>query len=571
VFLKKVPTSKGRIFLQIVEGYRNEEGKTTHRVVESLGYLDELDEKFDGKAIEYYTNYAKQLSGNDRLPKEITFKTNRIMESGKSSLKNVGYLALKPIYKDLKLNDVCHALNVKYKTTTDISDVLEFLLYSKIIDSSSKLSSFVGKDKYFENFTFSEEQMYRCLSYLGNSYEQIKDFVFHTTNEKYGLDMSKSYYDGTNFYFEIDYETEFQRKGPSKENRKEPLVSLGLLLDANYLPIDMCIYPGNESEKPHFTNVINDMKMKNKIQNKTIYIADKGLNCGNNVYQALKNGDGYIYSQSVKGASDKVKNFITNDNGFKPSFDDYGDIIYAIKEFIVDDAEITFTEDNGSKVTHKCKQKQVVTWSKSYAEKTRMEREKLIKKARSLISSPKAYDRSRIGDASSYINKIVFDKNGVIIEEQSTLSLDVQKIKQEERLDGFYMIVTSELNMSGEDIVKAYKNLSNIENSFRVQKLYLKLRPVFLSREERIKAHILISYLSLLMLRILERKILKDQFSLEEIIDSLREYECASIYQNVYFFFKYNDVIEALGKLTSSNVKLETQSLSGIKKLFKQY
>ena len=133
------------------------------------------------------------------------------------------------------------------------------------------------------------------------------------------------------------------------------------------------------------------------------------------------------------------------------------------------------------------------------------------------------------------------------------------------------MIVTSELNMKGEDIVKAYKNLSNIENSFRVQKLYLKLRPVFLSREERIKAHVLISYLSLLILRILERKVLKDQYSLEEIIDSLREYECALISPNTYFFFHYNRVIEALGKVSKSNVKLETQSLSGIKKLFRNY
>ena len=133
------------------------------------------------------------------------------------------------------------------------------------------------------------------------------------------------------------------------------------------------------------------------------------------------------------------------------------------------------------------------------------------------------------------------------------------------------MIVTSELNMKAEDIVEAYRNLYHIENTFRVQKLYLKTRPVYLSREERIKAHLLISYISLLMLRILEQKVLKNKFCIEEIIDSLREYECALIHPNVYFFFKYNKVVEALGKISSSNVRLETQSLSGIKKLFKQY
>ena len=570
MFLKKVKTDKNRIFLQIVEGYRNEKGKPSHRVVESLGYLDELDEKHDGKALEYYTEYAKQLTKQTRLPKEITINANRILEEGKSSLRNVGYLALKPIYKNLKLNNVCNALNAKYKTKANISDVLEFLIYSKIIDASSKISSYMKKDKYFENFSFSEDQMYRCLSYIGNSYEQIIDYVFRTSNEAYGLDLSKSYYDGTNFYFEIDYETKFQRKGPSKERRTDPLVSIGLLLDANYLPIDMCIYPGNENEKPHFTDVINEMKAKNKINNRTIYIADKGLSSGNNIFNALKNGDGYIYSVSVRGASKKVKEFIINEEGFKYKLDDYGDVIYAIKDFIVDDAEVTF-EFNGKKITRKCKQKQVVTWTKSYADKTRYERNKLIKKAEKLIKSPKDFDRSKVGDASNYIKKISYDKNGEIIEEQSVLSLDIEKIKEEEKLDGFYMIVTSELNMKAEDIVEAYRNLYHIENTFRVQKLYLKTRPVYLSREERIKAHLLISYISLLMLRILEQKVLKNKFCIEEIIDYLREYECALIHPNVYFFFKYNKVVEALGKISSSNVRLETQSLSGIKKLFKQY
>lgn len=569
MFLKQIKTKNGRIYLQLVEGFRNEEGKTSHRVIEKIGYLDEVNDKYNGKAIEYFKEYAKLRTEEDRLPKEITIQSNRTMKLGESSKRNVGYLALKPIYKNLKLNEICHALNSKYKTTADINEVFQFLIYSKIIDASSKLSSYMKKYQFFENYSFSEDQMYRCLTYIGKSYEQIKDYVFRTTEKSYGLDLSKSYYDGTNFYFEIDYETTFQRKGPSKENRKEPLVSIGLLLDANYLPIDICIYPGNESEKPHFTEVINEMKEKNKIANRTIYIADKGLNCGNNIFNAIKNGNGYIYSQSVHGASKQVKDFITNGYGFTPTFNEYGEMVYAIKEF-VDDTEITF-EFNGKKIKHPCKQKQVVTWSKQYAEKSKIERDKLIKKAKNLISSPKAFDRSRVGDASNYIKKIVYDKNGVIVEDKSSLSLDIEKIQNEERLDGFYMIVTSELNMKGEDIVKAYKNLSNIENSFRVQKLYLKLRPVFLSREERIKAHVLISYLSLLILRILERKVLKDQYSLEEIIDSLREYECALISPNTYFFFHYNRVIEALGKVSKSNVKLETQSLSGIKKLFSNY
>lgn len=568
MFLKKVRNYKGRIFLQIVHGYRTEEGKTSHEVIKSIGYLDELEKEYDDP-ITYFTEIAKQMTSENQSSRTLVFDDKKELEENSSSFRNVGYLALKPILNRLKLDIPCAALQEKHACDHSIYDVLSFLVYSQIINPVSKISSYKKIQQFFENYQFSEDQMYRSLSYLGNAFESIKDYAYRMTEETYGINTETTYYDGTNFYFEIDQEDDFRRKGPSKENQVSPLVSIGLLLDKDHLPIDVNIYPGNESEKPHFTTVINEMKEKNKIKGKTIYVADKGLNCGNNIIEAIRNNDGYIYSQTVKGSSGMMKMYIENDHGFTPVFDKYGELEYQIKGF-VHDVEIPFDHE-GKKLKHKMKQLQVVTWSRKYAEKTRYEREKLIRKAKTLINSPTAFNKEKLGNAANYIKEIAYDKDGEIILSKSELILDQEKIDQEARLDGFYLIVTSETEMKATDVLKAYRGLSHIEETFRVAKLFLKIRPVFLQRTERIKTHVLVCYLSLLILRIMETKVLYNKVSFDEIIHSLRDYNGAMIRPNNYFLFAYNDLVLELAKHSDGNPKLEIQSLGQIKNLFKNY
>lgn len=568
MFLKKVTTYKGRVFLQIVHGYRTEEGKTSHEVIKSIGYLDELEKEYPDP-IAHFKQMAKQMDSEKRSSRTLVFDDRKELEENSSSFRNVGYLALKPILNRLKLDIPCAALQEKHACDHSIYDVLSFLVYSQIINPVSKISSYKKIQQFFENYQFSEDQMYRSLSYLGNAFESIKDYAYRMTEETYGVNTETTYYDGTNFYFEIDREDDFRRKGPSKENQVSPLVSIGLLLDKNHIPIDVKIYPGNESEKSHFTTVINEMKAKNKIKGRTIYVADKGLNSGNNIIEAIKNNDGYIYSQTVKGSSGMMKMYIENDHGFTPIFDKYGRIEYQIKGFI-HDADIHFDHE-GKKVKHTMKQLQVVTWSRKYAEKTRYEREKLIRKAKMLINSPAAFDKEKVGNAANYLKKVSYDKHGEIIMSKSELILDQEKIDQEARLDGFYLIVTSETEMKATDVLKAYRGLSHIEETFRVAKLFLKIRPVFLQRTERIKTHVLVCYLSLLILRIMETKVLNNKVSFDEIICSLRDYNGAMIRPNNYFLFAYNDLVLELAKHSDGNPKLEIQSLGQIKNLFKNY
>ena len=509
MFLKKIKTEKGRVFLQIVEGFRNEKGNTSHKVIKKIGYLDDLSEIYEDP-IKHFKELAAKMTKDDKDKSSFEIDYSKELSSSASSLRNIGYLALKPIVNSLKLNIPCVAIDSKTNSNFKTFDVLSFLIYSQIINPSSKISSYNKKEQFLENYHFSEDQMYRALSHIGNSFESIKDYTYHTTNEAYGLDTKTSFYDGTNFYFEIDNEDDFRKKGPSKEEKKSPIVSVGLLLDANHIPIDIKIYPGNESEKIHFTDVIKEMKVKNKISGKTIYVADKGLNTGQNIWTCLENKNGYIYSKSIKGSDSTTKQYVQNDYGFEDIYDEYRKLKYRVKGF-VHDATISFNYDNKD---HKLnvKQLQVVTWSKKYADKTKYEREKMISKAKSIINNPSKYTKEWLGNAASYLKQVSFDKDGNVIKEKSNLILDIEKIEKEAIYDGYYLIVTSELNMSPVDVLNTYRKLSHIENSFRVQKLFLKVRPVYLQREERIKAHVLVSYLSLLIIRILETKILENKF-----------------------------------------------------------
>jgi transposase len=569
MFLKKVKTENGRIFLQIVQGYRNEKGSTSHEVIESIGFLDEKELEYDDP-LAHFTALAKEMNLAEKTNKTLTLDFKKELNENESSLRNVGYLALKPILNNLKLDVPCQVLEKKYKCKHSIHEVLTFLIYSQIINPSSKVSSYTKISQFFENYTFSEDQMYRALSYIGNALEPIKDYAYHSTKSAYGVDTSLTYYDGTNFYFEIDKENDFQKKGPSKEGKTSPIVSIGLLLDRNHMPIDIKIYPGNESEKPHFATVIHEMKEKHKIKSRTVYVADKGLNCGNNIIEALKNGDGYIYSQSVKGSSEMMKMYIENDHGFEPIFDRYGEIEYYIKGFIKEGVEIKFDHE-GKKLKYEGEQLQVVTWSRKYAEKSKHERERLIRKAKALIKTPSMFNKEKVGNAANYIKQITYDQHGEIVPTKSQLALDIEKIEKESRLDGFYLIVTSELNMKAIDVLNAYRQLSNIEQMFRVTKTFLKIRPVYLQRKERIEAHVLVCYLALIVLRVLESNVLDHKYSFDEIIHSLRSYQCAMIKPNTYFFFEYNDLMLSLAEISKTNAKLEIQNLHQIKNLFKNY
>ena len=385
--------------------------------------------------------------------------------------------------------------------------------------------------KLFEEHRFSLDQLYSGLAYIGSEYEKIIEIYNHQFAAKYGFDTSQTYFDCTNFYFEIDQEDDFRRKGKSKENRTEPLVSMGLLLDAHQIPVGMKLYPGNESEKPVLRNVIDDLKQRSHITGRTVQVADKGLNCFNNILHALKDGDGYIFSKSVKTLPETEKTWVLLENDYVDIKNKKGEVLYRIKE-CVDDFTYSYTNDKGQGKSVKLREKRIVTFNPKLAEKQRHEINRQVEKAKNLRACEAK--KSEYGDSAKYVTFIAANKKGEKTDNKIKVEMNGEAIRKAKELAGFNMIVTSEIHMSAPEIYTAYHNLWRIEESFRIMKSQLDARPVYLQKEETIIGHFLICYLTVLLTRLLQIHVLKDNYGTEEIFHFIRDFRIARVSDRKY-------------------------------------
>ena len=409
---------------------------------------------------------------------------------------------------------------------------MEALIYSRVVDPCSKSKTYHDiLPKLSEFYGFSYDQILDGIEYMGNEYEKIIEIFNHQVNLKYPLDTSKTYFDCTNFYFEIDKEDEFRRKGPSKENRKDPIVGLGLLLDANQIPIGMKLYPGNESEKPVIREVIKELKGRNQISGRTVQVADKGLNCANNIINALKNNDGYLFSKSVKQLPETEKKWILLKDGYKKITDKKGTLLYLIKE-CVDEFPYTYIDENGKEHTVRLKEKRVATYNPKLAEKKKYEIIKMVEKAKKLKACQAK--KSEFGECSKYVTFDCADRKGNAIDGKIKVSINRTAIDKDLMLAGFNLLVTSETKMKADDIYSTYHNLWRIEESFKMMKSYLDARPVFLQKIASIHGHFLICYLSVLLLRLLQFKVLKNKYCTEEIVNFIRDFRVVKLERNKY-------------------------------------
>ena len=325
-----------------------------------------------------------------------------------------------------------------------------------------------------------------------------------------------------------------EKKGPSKENRKEPIVGLGLLLDANQIPVGMKLFPGNQSEKPVIRNIIHDLKKRNSISGRTIRIADKGLNCAENIFHALKNGDGYIFSKSVKMLPEVEKTWVLLPNDYRDVKNSNGDVLYRIKE-CVDDFEYKFNDpETGKEKKFKITEKRIVTYNPKLAKKQKHEINKEVEKARLLKASQ--VKKSEYGDAAKYVIFTTADKKGNKTDGKIKVSMNEDLIKKSLELAGYNMLVTSEVSMGGKDVYDAYHNLWRIEESFRIMKSQLSARPVYLQKEDTIIGHFLICicYLAVLLTRLLQFKILKNNYCSEDLFEFVHDFRVVKISDRKY-------------------------------------
>ena len=562
-FLKKTNNKKGT-YLQIYESYYDPERRGgAHRSYKPIGYIHELVDKGIDDPISYFQTEVARLN-QQHNEKKMKDKSRTI--SDESPEKNLGYFLLKNINDSLRTKQYIDIMQTVTEYRFNVYDMMSSLVYSRVVHPCSKSKTYDEVlPKLFEPTDFSLDQLYTGLEYLGMEYEKIIEIYNHQINLKYKFDTSHTYFDCTNFYFEIDREDEFRKKGPSKENRHEPLVGLGLLLDANQIPIGMKLYPGNESEKPVMRDVIDGLKARNNISGRTIQVADKGLNCGNNIMHALKDGDGYIFSKSVKMLSETEKVWVLIQDDYHEVKSSNGDVLYKIKECI-DDFEYNINNENGSKRKVKFREKRIVTYNPTLAKKHLYEINKLVEKAKSLKASQAK--KSEYGECAKYVNFVSTDKKGTETDGKVKVTLNEETIENARKLAGYNMLVTSELKMSAQEIYKAYHNLWRIEESFRIMKSELDARPVYLQKEETITGHFLICYLAVLLTRLLQFKVLGNQFCSADIFTFIRDFRVAKISDRKYMNLARNSLfIKTLSAKTKLPLTSYFLSIGQIKKM----
>ena len=507
-YLKKTKL-KGRTYLSIDESFYNHEKKgTSHRCYQSLGSVETWQSKGMADPI---AHFQKEV---DALNRQHSKSSVRKI-SDHSPLLSLGYFPLKAILTKLQVKKYVDYFKLTTDFQFDLYEMLSSLVYARAVNPCSKYKTFHEVlPNLFEPIQYSYDQLMDGLAFIGNEYQKFIEIFTVQTKKFFGLDTSKTYFDCTNFYFEIDREDDFRRKGPSKEGRKEPIVGLGLLLDHDQIPIGMKMYPGNESEKPVLRDVIDQLKAQNNISGKTIHVADKGLNCVGNIAFSRQNGDGYLFSKSVKGLPQTEKTWVFLEDGWKDVKDKNGKLLYRYKSCI-DEFPYKVKQDGKTVIVH-LKEKRLLTFNPSLAAKKRYEIKRLAEKARVLtISRAK---KSEYGESGKYV--LFTDKSG----KKAQVTIDEDAIDRDLKLAGYNLLVTSETRMRDQDIYETYHNLWRIEESFKIMKSDLDARPAFCQKEETIKGHFLICYLTVLLERILQFKILENTYGTSEIFEFVRDF-----------------------------------------------
>lgn len=569
MYLKKSKNNKtGRTYLYIADGYHDrEKGYTKTITVQSLGYLDVLEKQYDNP-IAHFTEVAKQMTEEKKLqnlsvPMQVSL--NEKLDLNTNNLYNFGYAALSKVYHELEIDQfLISKFKVRNFSEYKINNIMKLLVFARCLFPDSKKSTFENKNIFFENSNFSLKELYNALSYIEPFKEELQSYIYEHIQKQYKPKNECVYYDVTNYYFEIDDNDDFRKKGVCKEHRPNPIVQMGLFMDSLGLPMCYGLFAGNTNDCLTLKPMVQKLQ-KNYEIGKVIVVADKGLNTGKNIVYQKAIGNGYVMSLSIRGANQELKDFVLNEDGYTYN----PDKTYKKKSRLYP-REIKYTKTiNGVEVpaTTTVDEKQVIFWSADYAKRAKAERQPAIDKAKDLIGNVQKYNKKNCYGASKYVKHLVFDEEtGEIIKAKSKLSLDEEKIAEEEKLDGYYAIVTSEIKKTDDDIIDIYRGLWRIEETFKVTKSELDDRPVYVSTKEHIEAHFLTCYLALVLCRVLQHKLDK-KYSIEKILETLKQCNCSHIENNYYLFSFFDDVLKDIGNAVSIDFSSKYMRLQEIKNI----
>lgn len=555
-YLRKENKKKG-IYLQMYESHWDKEKKQPRsKSIMTFGYVEDLISDDIPDPIAYYTDFVAKKNEERAM---VLAEETRPRAFSAPVEYNLGHFLLHTLLEELNVKEVIDILASQMRFQFRLYDMMAQLIFARVIYPCSKSRTVSTVFPHLYNSSpISEDQVYDGLSFIGESYKKYIELFNHCYEQHYQRDFSNVFFDCTNYYFEIDLPGEDKQKGPSKENRHEPIIGQALLLDADLVPVAMQMYPGNESEKSYIRKIIEEMKGRYKISGKTVQVADKGLNCARNIYAAVKEAnDGYIFSKSIHGRnlSEKEKKWVIleNDKNVWENYTDKdGKLLYRLKS-CVDTFSYQFKEtdpETGKEVmmTFSVTEKRIVSYNPALAKKQTAEILKMADKA-SNYTTYKKMTREELGDSAKYLKVISKDKNGNKI--KPVIEIEHEKLNEDLKYAGYNLMVTSELDMEPLQVYQTYHNLWKIEESFRITKSYLDARPVYARKKETIYGHFLICYLSLFLLRMLEIKVFKNKINSYDLIHFIRDFRVVKTEKDSYINISRNQAVnEKVKKLT---------------------
>ena len=570
--------SKNSTSLYVIKStYENKKHST--RIVEKLGTYDELLQKLNGEdPVEWAKKYIEELNKKEKEEKRevlVKYSPSKLINKGEQRSFNGGYLFLQKIYHELGLHKICMEISQKYKFDFDINSILSRLIYGRIIFPSSKLATYELSKKFIEQPNFDLHQIYRALEVLAKETDFIQSSLYENSLKISKRNTGVLFYDCTNYFFEIEQGDGKKQYGPSKEHRPNPIIQMGLFMDGDGIPLAFSISRGNMNEqltlKPLEKKIISDFELS-----KFIVCTDAGLASEDNRKFNDKDGRAFITTQSCKKLKKHLRQWALAPDGWKlPESEKTYDI--SKLDEMIDNA----TPEDKAKIRAKVffkerwinengfEQRLIVTYSIKYRDYQRKIRNSQIERAQKVIDTkPTKIKKCNANDYKRFIHKTSYTPDGEVAEKE-IYSIDSTLIEKEEAFDGFYGVCTN-LEDAVSEIIKVNHRRWEIEECFRIMKSEFKARPVYLSNDDRIEAHFTTCFISLIIYRLLEKR-LNEKFTCHEIISELRDMNFKGIKGEGYEpLYTRTDFTDALHEAFDFRTDYQIVTTSKIKKIFKE-
>lgn len=558
----------------IMQSYRKENGQTSSRVYRKLGRLDELLARFAGNQDEMMT-WAKQEAAKDTSsynsktePVSLSLFQNARIPKDEERSFNVGYLFLQQLCTELRLDNICRKIRSRHKFTYDFHAILTDLIYARILSPSSKLSSYSFCNSLLEPPKYSLQNLYRALSVMAEESGFIQEELYRNSNFVHPRNKRVLYYDCTNYYFEIEQDDDLRRYGKSKEHRPNPIVTMGLFMDADGIPLAFDVFPGNQNEqttlKPLENTIIRDFGCS-----EFIFCADAGLGSKSNRFFNSFGNRAYVITQSLKKMKKEDRDIALNPTQYKVLGSDK---LIDLRTLDETDEKVfnTIYYKEVPVVTGNMDETVIVTYSLKYKDYQQKIRNSQIERAEQMIANQEKKRKGKNqNDPARFIQKTSVTEEGELAS-KCIYSLDQERIDEEAMYDGFYAVIT---NLEGDvgEILKINRQRWEIEENFRIMKSEFEARPVYARREDRIKAHFLTCYISLLVYRLLEKK-LHSNYTCEQILKTIRGMQLTLLSQNSGYVpsYKRTDITDDLHTAFGFHTDYEFISKSTMRSIIKE-